>query len=217
MTAEPAVITVVVIEDHTMVAEGVAASLNATADMRVVAIAGTGDEGLAQVRRHQPTVLLLDQSLPDGLGTDLMPALHKASPGTRVLLVTAADTDDVLLRAVQSGCVGFVTKGRRAAALLDAVRRAAAGETVLQPADLSRLMPAIIHQQMRLGDSLSAREHQVLSLLANGRSTTSMAGDLLISSATARNHIQAVIRKLGAHSKLEAVSIALREGIVASP
>jgi DNA-binding NarL/FixJ family response regulator len=214
-TADP--ITVVIVDDHLLVADSVAATLDAADDISVVAVAGTCAEGLDEVRRHQPDVLLLDQRLPDGLGTDSLPSLQQASPRTRVLLVTATDTDDVLLRAFEGGCAGFVAKGQRAAALLDAVRRAAEGETVLSSADLRRLFPGLVHQQARLGGDLTAREREVLALLSAGRSTVLIAQHLVISPATARNHIQSVISKLGAHSKLEAVSIALREGIVIPP
>jgi DNA-binding NarL/FixJ family response regulator len=206
-------ITVVIVDDHLLVADSVAAALDAADDVSVVFVAGTCADGLAAVRRHQPDVLLLDQRLPDGLGTDLLPALEHASPRTRVILVTGADTDDVLHRAFEGGCAGYIAKGQRAATLLDAVRKAAAGETVLSPGDLRRL----VHRQVRLGDDLTARERDVLLHLVEGRSTAWLAQQLNITPATTRNHIQAVISKLGAHSKLEAVSIALREGIVASP
>jgi DNA-binding NarL/FixJ family response regulator len=209
-------ITVVIVDDHLLVADSVAASLDASPDVTVVAIAGTCATGLEEVRRHQPDVLLLDQRLPDGLGTDSLPGMHLASPRTRVLLVTGADTDDVLLRAIEGGAAGFIAKGQRAAALLDAVRRAAVGETVLSTADLRRLMPQLVHPPTRLGDDLTAREREVLELLLDGCSTVVLARKLAISHATARNHIQSVISKLGAHSKLEAVSVALRERIVVS-
>jgi DNA-binding NarL/FixJ family response regulator len=206
-------IRVVIVDDHLLVAESVAATLDTAEDVTVVAIAGTCSDGLAEVRRHLPDVLLLDQRLPDGLGTDLLPALQQASPRTRVILVTGANTDDVLHRAFEGGCAGFIAKGQRAAALLDAVRKVAAGETVVSPADLQRL----VHRQVRLGDDLTARERDVLIHLVDGRSTAWLAKRLNITPATTRNHVQSVITKLGAHSKLEAVSIALREGIVAAP
>jgi DNA-binding NarL/FixJ family response regulator len=159
-------------------------------------------------------VLLLDQRLPDGLGTDMLPEIRQASPGTQVLLVTAVDSDDVLLRAVEGGCAGFVAKGQRASTLLDAVRRAADGELVLSSSDMQRLLPQLIRQPPQLGDDLTAREREVLTLLSLGLSTNGLAEQLSISHATARNHIQSVLGKLGAHSKLEAVAIALRERIV---
>ena len=210
-------IRVVIVDDHLLVAESVAAILDSARDVTVVAVAGTCADGLAAVRRHQPDVLLLDQRLPDGLGTDLLSSVREASSGTRVLLVTAADTVDVLRRALQGGCAGVLAKDRRASALLDAVRTAAAGETVLRAEDLRRMLPRLVHPRSGQRVDLTQRELDVLSLLVDGRSTAWVAQTLVISPSTARNHIQAVIGKLGAHSKLEAVSIALREGIVAAP
>jgi DNA-binding NarL/FixJ family response regulator len=210
-------ITVVVVDDHLLVAESVAAILDCAHDVAVVAVAGTCTEGFAQVVRHQPDVLLLDQRLPDGLGTDLLPSVQSSSPRTRVLLLTASDTENVLRRALEGGCAGVVAKDRGAAALLEAVRGAADGRTVFTADDLRRLVPRLVFPQSGTAADLTQREHQVLTLLVEGRSTALIAQHLVISFATARNHIQSIITKLGGHSKLEAVAIALREGIVAAP
>lgn len=208
------VISVVIIDDHLLVADSVGAALEAAGDIAVRSIAGTCAEGLTAVRLHQPDVCLLDQRLPDGLGTDLVPSLLKASPRTRIILVTGSDTDDVLRRALEGGCIGFLAKGQRAATLVDAVHRAAEGETVLTPDDLRRLMPGASRGPMRLGDDLTSREREILGLLAQGQSTPTIAKQLFISPATVRNHIQSILNKLEAHSKLEAVTIAVRDGII---
>lgn len=180
-------------------------------------MAATCEEGLLQVRTHQPDVLLLDQRLPDGLGTDLLPDLRRASPGTRVLMVTAADTAEVLHRALAGGAAGLVAKSQRPPVLVDAVRRAADGEIVLSPTHLRQVLPQAGDTRDRPGADLTARERQVLDLLADGASAADIAHKLFISAATARNHVQAVLGKLGAHSKLEAVAIALREDLVVLP
>lgn len=208
-------ISVVIIDDHLLVADSLKAALSSTDDLVVVGVAATGAEGLEAVRRHRPDVCLLDQRLPDGLGTDLLPQLLAASPSTKVLLVTGSDTDDVLHRAVERGAVGFLAKGQRAASLFNAIRRAADGDVVLSPEDLRRLVPRAGNRALRLGDDLTPREREVLSLLADGLSTAAIAKRLFLSPATVRNHIQSVLTKLGAHSKLEAVTVALREGLVA--
>jgi DNA-binding NarL/FixJ family response regulator len=210
-------ITVVIVDDHLLVADSVATILDSARDVTVVAVAGTCGDGLAEVRRHQPDVLLLDQRLPDGLGTDLLPAVRQASSRTRVLLLTAADTREVLRRALEGGCAGVIPKHRRASSLLDAVRGAAGGETVLRAEDLWHLLPRSVQAGSGDRGELTRRELDVLGLLVEGHSTARVAQILVISASTARNHIQSVIGKLGAHSKLEAVSIALREGLVAAP
>jgi two-component system response regulator DevR len=209
-----AITGIVIIDDHLLLADAVAGTINSVPDLAVVGIAANCTDGLELVHTARPEVILLDQRLPDGRGTDLLPALLNASPASRILLVTGSDDDDVLRLAIEGGCAGFITKGERAASLLAAVRKAAAGETVLSPANLARLLPAITRRRSRVGHDLTARELDVLRLLAEGRPTSEIASELFIVHATARNHIQSVISKLGAHSRLEAVTIALREKIV---
>lgn len=212
LTTEP--ISVVLIDDHMLVAESIAIALSADEDIVIAAVAGTCAEGLKEVQLHQPTICLLDQRLPDGTGTDLLPALLQASPNTKILLVTASDSDDVLRRALDGGCVGFLAKGQRASALIDAVHRASEGELVLTPEDLRRLIPNSGNGPARLGGDLTPRERELLNMLVQGLNTPAIAEQLFLSRATVRNHIQSIITKLGAHSKLEAVTIALREGLV---
>ena len=209
-----ATVTVVIIDDHLLLADSVATALNSHAQIAVLGIAGTCADGLREVRRYQPNVCLLDQRLPDGLGTDLLPALHAVSTTTKVLLVTGNDSIDVLHQALRAGSAGVIHKGERAAVLRDAVLRAAAGDTVLSAQDIRRLVPQAGNAPHRLGDDLTRRERDILRLLAAAVPTSEIATQLFISHATARNHIQAVISKLGAHTKLEAVTIALRENIV---
>jgi DNA-binding NarL/FixJ family response regulator len=209
-------ISVAIIDDHRLLAESIAAGLGGAEDIEVIGTASTGSDGLRLVRLKRPDVCLLDQRLPDALGTDLVPTLVEASPATRVLLVTASESDGVLRRALEVGCVGFLTKGESIATLIDAVRRAAAGEVVLTPDDLRRLLPPARAGAMRLGQDLSPREREVLALLREGRTTAAISADLYLAPSTVRNHVQSILTKLGAHSKLEAVTIALREGILES-
>lgn len=209
--------TVVIIDDHLLFADSLALALEASDEISVVAVVGTAADGLAAVTTHHPSVCLLDQRLPDGLGTDLIARLRDASPETEVLLVTGSDAPDSLRRAVLAGASGFVTKGERAPRLLDAVRRAAAGEAVFTAEQLRELTLASAHENWRLGADLTAREREVLTLLAGGSTTHAIAEELYISHATVRNHIQSVLVKLGAHSKLEAVTIAIRESLVDGP
>jgi DNA-binding NarL/FixJ family response regulator len=210
----PTPIRVVIIDDHRMLADSVATALERSDDISVVATAATCADGLHEVRRHKPDVLLLDQRLPDGSGTDLLPSIREASPATRTVLVTGSVNDELVRLALEGGCVGFLTKGERAATLVDAVRKVAAGEAVLSTQDLARMMNGLMPGQTSIGHDLTSRERDVLALLAQGASTSAIASALFIAHPTARNYIQSVISKLGAHSKLEAVTIALRENIV---
>jgi len=210
----PDKISVIIVDDHVLVAEGVAAALGATPDIVVLGLADSCETGRQAVRSNKPDVLLLDQRLPDGFGTDILQELLDIHPTMKVLLVTASDTDDVLARAIEAGAAGVIAKGKRAASLVQAVRAAARDEAVITPEVLRRLMPRMGRRGRRLGDDLTAREREVLQLLAAGKSTRDLAGELFVSQATARNHVQSIMNKLGAHSRLEAVAIASRENIM---
>ena len=206
-------VTVVVVDDHLMLADAVAGALRTHERISVVGVAGTRTEGLRLVARLRPDVCLLDQRLPDGLGTELVPALREASPRTAVLLMTGDDSVDVLHQALRAGTAGLVSKTERAASLHESVLRAADGITVLSARDVRRLLTTD-DDTPAVGEDLTPRERDVLRLLARAVPTPEIASTLSISHATARNHIQSVISKLGAHTKLEAVTIALRENIV---
>lgn len=209
-------ITVVIVDDHLLVADSIAAALNATEDITVVGIADSCAAGIDAVTEHRPHVLLLDQRLPDGMGTSILPALLAVNPEMKVLLVTAADSDEVLARAIEAGAAGVITKGKRATSLVQAVRAAANDEAVITPEALRRLVPHMARRRQRVGDDLTAREREVLALLIAGKSTAALAAELFVSPATARNHVQSIMSKLGAHTRLEAVAIASRENIMES-
>jgi two-component system response regulator DevR len=210
----PAPITVVIVDDHLMVADSLATILSANDDMKVLAIAATCASGLEAVARYRPDVLLLDQRLPDGLGTDSLEAMLTECPSMKVLIVTAGDTDDVLARAIMGGAAGVIPKGKRAITLINAVRAVANDEAVVTPEALRRLMPHLAQASGGIGADLTVREREVLRLLVAGKSTSALAAELFVAPATARNHIQAVMNKLKAHSRLEAVAIALRENVL---
>ena len=209
-------ITVVIVDDHVMVADSIAAVLGAVDDLAVLATASSCAGGLAAVERYRPDVLLLDQRLPDGLGTDSVAAMLAACPPMKVLVFTAGDTDDVLTSAVMAGAAGVIPKGRSAATLIKAIRAVANNEAVITPDALRRLMPRLAKAGNGIGADLTARECEVLRLLIAGKSTSALAAELCIAPATARNHIQSIMSKLGAHSRLEAVAVALRENLVAT-
>jgi len=209
-----ALITVVVIDDHAMVAESLAVTLSARPDITVLAIAQTCAAGLEAVIKHRPAVLVLDQQLPDGLGTDMLPELLRVSPELKVLLITGTGSDDELARAVTGGAAGMIPKGQRAAALVKAIRAVANDEAVITPEELRRLLPRLARRPLAPGADLTAREREVLIMLTAGKSTADIAGALVVASATARNHIQSIMTKLGAHTRLEAVAIAARGNVL---
>ena len=211
------VIRVLLVDDHMMFRQTVAAALNEEADIRVVDCVGSLADARSHLEVTEVDVILLDQRLSDGQGTNAAAELRAIRPGVRVVLVTAAVDPALFSEALAAGCAGFVTKGNSIDELAAAVRAAASGATTVSPAMRGHLTGADGKGSGYSGDALTHRETAVLLLLADGLSNQEISERLFISINTLRNHIQNIISKLGAHSKLEAVSIAIREGLITTP
>lgn len=207
-------IRVVVVDDHEMFVQGLAAVLGADPGIEVVATAGSVETGTAAVRLHSPDVVLMDYELPDGDGAGATERIKAEVPETQVVMVTSFDDEGVLVRAIEAGCSGFITKHKAVQEVAAAVRAADAGEALISPSMLARLLPRLRQNPRGVGADLTPREVEVLTLLAVGESNQKIAEALVLSLHTVRNHVQNVITKLGAHSKLEAVATAVREGII---
>jgi DNA-binding NarL/FixJ family response regulator len=214
----PSPIRVLVVEDHQMVAEALAAALTGEPDIDVVGVVGTAAAAREKVRGTSPDVVLLDHHLPDGLGTRLASELRTQRPQMRIVLVTGSGDDEALLaEAIEAGCAGFVVKHKGLRDLVGAVRAAHAGDAVISPSLLRSLVMRLSQGSGPMPYGLTNREVEILRLLSEGMSNRGIAEELDITLHTVRNHVQAVIRKVGAHSKLEAVSTALREGVISPP
>jgi DNA-binding NarL/FixJ family response regulator len=134
-----------------------------------------------------------------------------------VVVLTAAAEDSMLVTATEAGCAGFILKTSPLDELVNAVRAAAAGEMIVSSELLSRLLNRLQHHRSRPTDELTAREREILQLISEGLTNSVIASRLFISVNTVRNHVQSVLAKLNAHSKLEALSIAIRDGIIDPP
>lgn len=207
-------IRVLVCDDHHVVAQGLAMVLGAEADIEVVGVAGSVAEVRQMTISRRPEVVLMDYGLPDGDGVSATTAIKAAQPDVQVVMLTSYVDEDVLVAAIQAGCTGYVTKHKGAEELTTAVRLAAEGEALVSPDMLARLLPRLRRGPHGLGWDLTPRERQVLDLLALGESKEAIAGRLFLSTNTVRNHIQNILTKLGAHSRLEAVAAAAREGLL---
>lgn len=207
-------IRVLIVDDHEMVAQSLAEALRQAADIEVVGIAGTARAAREMVETAHPDVVLMDYRLPDGDGVGATGEIKAVIPEVKVVMVTSTDDDAVLVRALEAGCSGFVPKHRPVQELIDAVRAAHAGEALVSPPLLARLLPRLRPTSRGVGSDLTTRELEVLGLLAEGLSNQAVAERLTISLHTVRNHVQNILMKLGAHSKLEAVATAVREGII---
>jgi len=211
---EEATIRVLLVDDHQMFGESLRKALDDEPGITVAALADSGAAAIAAFERENPDVVLLDYRLPDADGVELARRFKRDRPECQVVMVTAEESEDVLRRAIEAGCSGYLTKERRVNELILAIRRAQAGETMISPQLLTQLLGRLHADHTRPGWDLTAREREVLALLAEGSSNQAIAKQLGISLATVRNHVQSVIAKLGAHSKLEAVATGVRVGII---
>lgn len=172
---------------------------------------------VSAVRRETPSVCITDSRYSDGDLIDVLEGLALGWSGCKLIILTDGGSPDMLRAALDGGALGFVQKNRGLAVLLDVVRRVGLGEIVIEAsfAPTQRRTSESVEAH-RLARYLTPREHECLSLLIAGTDTSAMAGHLGVSRATVRSHVQSLLCKLGVHSRLEAVAVATRHGVVAS-
>jgi DNA-binding NarL/FixJ family response regulator len=210
---DPDHVSVVIVDDHSMVAEGLAGLLRAETDLEVVGSAASVADCLAVVERTRPNVVLMDYHLPDGTGADATKVIKARWPEVKVIMLTGSGANEALASAIEAGCAGFLVKELRGPLLASAIRSVNRGELVIHAGAPNQALPNLQRATTPPHD-LTRRELDVLSLLSQGASTHGVASELYLSHNTVRNHIRNILSKLGGHSKLEAVSIALRERII---
>ncbi|HJS19823.1 MAG TPA: response regulator transcription factor [Anaerolineales bacterium] len=216
-------IKVAIIEDHHVLVDAFAHILESEEDLQFVGAEGTIEAGQYLIGSTHPDVLLLDISLPDGDGIDALPEITSKSPETQVIVLTSFSDERNLVRALESGAVGFVAKSSSLASLLNTIRQAADGEIVVPSCLLSGLLlrltkeKAAAYQQANGWEKLTLREEEILNFLAEAKSGEAIAAELHISPLTVRTHIRNIMEKLGVHSRLEAVSFGLRNGLISPP
>jgi two-component system response regulator NreC len=204
-------ITIVLADDHTVVRNALRMLLDAEAGFEVVAEAGDADTAVRYVRGHKPTVLILDLNMPGRSSLDAVPDIREASPETEIVVLTMQNEPAFARRALQAGVRGYVLKEAADAELVQAVRRAAAGDTYLQPALGARLAAG---DDSRQADELSERERDVLRLIALGHTNAEVAEQLYISIRTVESHRAHIQQKLRLSSRAELVRYALERGLV---
>lgn len=211
--AEDDPIRVMIVEDHQVVAEGLAALINHQTDMKVVGQAGTVAEAMASASGLRPDVVLLDFRLPDGTAPDAAAAVRSLRPEAKMIFLTREDSDAARFAAVQSGASAFIHKSRAAAEVVSAIRDVARGKMLITPRTIATLLSKRRGIEAQL-ERLTPREREVLRLMAEGSPSRAVAAELGISYTTVRTHIRSLGSKLGVHSKLEAIIKARELGLI---
>ena len=206
-------IRVLIIDDHPIVHDGVAAALNRTPDIRLIAAAETLEDGLRAARETAADVVLLDVRLQGSDGLAAIGALLTACPDLQVLVFSAFDLDDYVFGAIRAGARGYVLKGTPGAELAAAIRKVHGGEPYVSPSLSAKLLDRM-QPRTRGSRSLTTREMMVLRLMASGLSNRDIAAALEITERTVKFHVTAILNRLGADNRTQAVALAVRRGIL---
>jgi DNA-binding NarL/FixJ family response regulator len=205
-------IRVFLLDDHEVVRRGVADLLEAEEDIHVVGEAGTAEEALGRILATSPDVCVLDVRLPDGSGVEVCRDVREKRPEIACLMLTSFSDDEALLEAVLAGAAGYLLKQVRGSDLVDAVRRVATGQSLLDPA-----VTATVLRRLREGSAddqrlsgLTEQERKVLALLAEGRTNRQIADTLYLAEKTVKNYVSNVLAKLGMSRRTEAAVWAAR-------
>ena len=206
-------IRVLIIDDHPIVHDGVATALDRTADIRLAGAAATLEEGIRLLAQKKPDVVLLDVRLRGADGVSAIDALLQTSAGVRIIVFSAYDLDAYVFGALRSGAKGYVLKGTPGSELAAAIRKVHAGESYVSPALSAKLAEQMLPRS-RGSRTLTARELMVLRLMASGLPNRDIANALGITERTVKFHVTAILNRLGADNRTQAVALAVRRGIL---
>lgn len=204
--ADPQMVRIFLLDDHEVVRQGIAELLEDVEGFEVVGEAGTVAEALPRILAARPDVAVLDMRLPDGSGIDVCRDVRAALPETHCLILTSYDDQDAVLASVMAGASGYVRKEVRAAALVDAIRQAAMGRSLIDPALIVKVMQTaqqIPEHDDQLG-SLTEREREVLDLVAEGLTNRQIGERMFLSDKTVKNYVSSLLNKLGMQRRTQA-------------
>jgi len=202
-------ITALIVDDHEVVREGLRLTLSRAPHIRIVGEAADGESAIELAMRRHPDVVIMDIRMPGMDGLEATRTLSDRSPDTKVLIFTAYSERSLLGRAFDSGANGYILKEAPHGTLVRAIEKVAAGEGYVDPA----LMPSFLSGKDQ-SEMLTAREREILQLLADGMSNADVATQLFISQETVKSHVRHILAKLEADTRTQAVAIALREAII---
>ena len=204
-------IRLLLVDDHPVVRLGLRGMLDAEPDLTVIGEASSGPEGVERAVADRPDIVLMDLRMPGGDGVAATERIVATAPGVKVMVLTTFESDKDILRAIEAGACGYLLKDAAPAELADAVRAAARGETVLSPSVASTLVRQV---RRPAPPALSARECEVLRLVARGLTNADIGRQLFISEATVKTHLLRAFNKLGVADRTAAVTTALGHGLI---
>ena len=208
MSRDPGPIRVLAVDDHALLREGIAALINAESDMKLVAEACNGREAIEKFRSNRPDVTLMDLQMPALNGIEAIIGIRTEFPNARIIVLTTYTGDVQVLRALKAGARAYVLKGEVHRDLLDTIRAVHAGQKRIPPEVAAQLADHATE------DNLTARELDVLRLIATGNANKEIGYKLSISEDTVKGHVTSILSKLGANDRTHAVTIGLKRGII---
>jgi DNA-binding NarL/FixJ family response regulator len=208
MQTDSGPIRILTVDDHALLRGGIAALVNAESDMKLVAEASNGEEGIEKFRLHRPDVTLMDLQMPAKNGIEAIIGIRGEFPNARIIVLTTYTGDVQVLRALKAGAQAYILKGQVHRELLGAIRAVHAGQKRIPPEVAAELADHVADED------LTWREIDVLRLIASGNANKEIAGRLSIAEDTVKTHITHILAKLGANDRTHAVMIGLKRGII---
>lgn len=209
-------IKVIVVDDHPVVRRGLVSVLNAQPDIQVVGEAEDGAVALDQVRRLRPEVVLMDLQMPGMDGVEAIEKIRDDAPDTRIIILTTFETDNYIFRGVEAGASGYLLKDASSEELIEAIRAVQRGESPVEPRVASKILERLSTGSMASPEqeTLSAREFEVLQLLASGATNKEIAEKLFLTENTTKSHLRHIYDKLGVRGRTQALLEASKRGLI---
>ena len=207
-------IQILLVEDQTLMRQGLKTILDLEPGLRVIGEASDGESGVQLALELRPDVILMDVQMPRLNGVEATAQLCRQWPEAKVIILTTFDRDDYVFQGVRAGALGYLLKDAPATKLIETIRRVHAGEVFIQPEIASRALREMMRPSPATAEPLSEREREVLVLLAQGTSNKDMAEKLFITEGTVKNHVSNILAKLQAENRTQAADIARRQGLV---
>jgi two-component system response regulator DevR len=206
-------IRVFLLDDHEVVRRGLVALLEATGEIEVVGESGSALEAARRIPAFRPDVAVLDARLPDGSGIDVCREVRSADPGIKALILTSYQDDEALFSAIMAGAAGYVLKQIKGTDLVDAIRRVAAGQSLLDPAVTQQVLERIRHgadSEPEELKGLTAQERRILELIAEGMTNRQIGEELFLAEKTVKNYVSSLLAKLGLERRTQAAILATK-------